>query len=302
MHRKRQDKGEALIGLAEALTTSGVPKLLLHAWERRYGIEPAERSPTGRRFYTREQVERLRLLKSCSDGGHRIGNLVSLPTDALLRLEAELRARADLSDVFEAVKAMDSDRLQSLLQARAERDTPEQFIRTTALPLMREIGSLWAKGDATIAAEHMTTAQIKRILGGFFDQCPQPAGDAPRLIATTPEREEHDIGALVAALLARLRGWNALFLGANLPAAEIADAAHRRDVSCVCLSALTGRKAALERHLKELRTALSADIGIWIGGAAYGPVSTLHGVTYMADLEVFLDALDRSAAHLRATG
>lgn len=294
MHRHRQQERDVLIGLAEALAKSGVSKLLLHAWERRYGMEPAERSPSGRRFYTREQVERLRLLKSCSDGGYRIGALVSLSTETLVRLEMEMEARQGLPEIIEAVQAMDSDRLEALLRVRAERDPPEHFIRATALPLMREIGSMWAAGKVSIAAEHMTTAQIKRILGGLFDRCTPPASDAPRLVATTPEREEHDIGALVATLLARLRGWNALFLGANMPAAEIADAARRRSVHCVCLSSLTGRKATLERHLRELRSALSPDIEIWIGGAAYRTVSTMGGISFMSNLDSFMDALSDS--------
>jgi methanogenic corrinoid protein MtbC1 len=292
MRRIGQDKGQRLIGMADALSASGITKLVLHAWERRYGMEPAERTLSGRRFYTSEQVERLRLLKTCSDGGYRIGNLVGLPIEALCRIEADLNARKALSEILEAVKAMDSDRLQALLEARAEQDAPEHFIRATALPLMREVGSLWASGEASIAAEHMTTAQIQRILSGLFDRCPPVASDAPRLVATTPEHEEHHIGALVATLLARLRGWNALFLGANLPASEIAAAAHRREVHCVCLSALAGRKAGLERNLRSLRSMLVPEIEIWIGGAAYQALPAVPGVRYFPDLEPFLAALE----------
>ena len=138
---------EELFPIREVSRLTGVNPVTLRAWERRYGITPAERSPTGRRFYTREQVERLRLLKSCSDAGHRIGSLVELSTEKLSRLEYELEARNALSDILEAVKALDIERLQSLLQTRAERDPPEHFIRATVLPLMREIGSLWAAGD-----------------------------------------------------------------------------------------------------------------------------------------------------------
>ncbi|MFN3721036.1 MAG: MerR family transcriptional regulator [Rhizobium rhizophilum] len=292
MVRIRQRNEGALINLADALSTSGLTKLLLHAWERRYGLTPAERTDTGRRFYTADQVERMRLLKSCSDGGHRIGSLVELPTEALTRIEQELKAKESLTEILKAMQALDSDRLHALLQARADTEDPELFIRMTVLPLMREVGTRWASGRATIAAEHLATAKIKRILGGLFDRCPPAASDALRLVATTPEREEHDIGALVVTLLARLRGWNALFLGASLPADEIADAAHRRGARCVCLSALNGRRAALARHLRDLRSELAPGIDIWIGGPAYEPVPSVEGATYLPDLDAFLQALD----------
>jgi methanogenic corrinoid protein MtbC1 len=271
---------------------SGLTKLLLHAWERRYGLEPAERTDTGRRFYTVEQVERLRLLKSCTDAGHRIGSLVALPLEALARIEQDLHTRQSLADILQAVQDLDSDRLYALLQERAEIQDPERFIRKTALPLMREVGTLWAAGELSIAAEHMTTAYIKRILGGLFDHCPPVPEGASRLVATTPDSEEHDIGALVVTLLSRLKGWNALFLGAKLPAQEIADVAHRRGVRCVCLSAITGRTAPLTRHLSELRTTLTPSIEIWIGGAAYEAVSSVPGVSYLPDLDAFMQALE----------
>lgn len=295
MRQKRRETGNELIGLADMLARSGIPKLLLHAWERRYGLEATERSPTGRRFYTLEQAERLRLLKACSDGGHRISSLVSLPIDKLVKLEAELVARGALGELLDAVRTMDSDLLQALLQDRADRQAPEEFIHATALPLMREIGSLWAEKELTVAAEHMATAEIKRIIGGLFDRCPPPPPDARRLVATTPAGEEHDIGAQVATLIGRLQGWNALFLGANLPTEDIAEAAHMRGASCVCLSAVNGRKAGLERQLRALRSALSPKVDIWIGGSAYRAMPPLDGVTFMADFDVFAEALASTA-------
>jgi methanogenic corrinoid protein MtbC1 len=295
MRQKRRETGNELIGLADMLARSGIPKLLLHAWERRYGLEPSERSPTGRRFYTLEQAERLRLLKACSDGGHRISSLVSLPIDQLRRLEAELAARRALGELIDAVRSMDSDRLQALLQDRAKRQGPAEFIRATALPLMRDIGSRWAEKELTVAAEHMATAEIKRIIGGLFDRCPPPPPDARRLVATTPEGEEHDIGAQVATLIGRLQGWNALFLGAKLPTEDIAEAAHMRGASCVCLSAVNGRKAGLERQLRALRSALSPKIDIWIGGSAYRAMPPMDGVTFMVDFDMFAEALASTA-------
>jgi methylmalonyl-CoA mutase cobalamin-binding subunit len=126
-----------------------------------------------------------------------------------------------------------------------------------------------------------------------------PAEDARRLIATTPEREEHDIGAQVATLIGRLKGWNALFLGAKLPAENIAEAAYQRGASCVCLSSVNGRKASLERQLRVLRSLLSPNVEIWIGGFAYSALPPIDGVNFMVDFDIFAAALTSSSRRQR---
>lgn len=95
--------------MAEALSASGMNKLLLHAWERRYGIEPAMRSLSGRRFYTPDKVERLRLLKSRSDSAYRIGPLVNLHLELLSQIKKGLKART-ASAMAMVVKALKQGR------------------------------------------------------------------------------------------------------------------------------------------------------------------------------------------------
>lgn len=283
-----------MIGMAEALSASGMNKLLLHAWERRYGLKPAVRSPSGRRFYTRDQVERLRLLKACSDRGYRIGKLVNLDTETLAQLDNDVSARNTLSEMLEAVNSLDGDRLQTLLMVELGRNTPEQFILTTVMPLVSELASLIASRGLPEEAERMATAQIKRILGGLFDRCLPPTLDAPSLVAATPYLVHQDVGALVFTLLARLRGWNAIFIGANMPVDEIAKTAHDRGVRCVCLSALIGRKDRLERELRSLRSKLPPEVEVWISGTAYQTLSPLPGVRYLSGLHPFLLSLEAS--------
>lgn len=285
------DSEEVLLGLSEVLRISGMSKLVLHAWERRYGLEPAGRSATGRRSYTLAQAERLRLLKACTDAGHRISSLVDLSYDDLFRLEEQHRARLSLLPLIEAVQDLDAERLQVALYDRAQAEGPHGFVRRTALPLMQGVGDLWAKGTVTVAAEHLATAQLKRILGGMLDDCPAPPPKACRLIATTPEGEQHEVGALVAALVARLSGWDALFLGPNLPNAEICRTVRQRNADLVCLSALSGKKRHLEQQLRELRQDLPGKTEIWIGGPAYAAMSLPQGVRYFAHLDSYVEAL-----------
>jgi DNA-binding transcriptional MerR regulator len=75
------------IGTVARLT--GISVECLRAWERRYGLAPAERS--GRtRFYSQAQLARLKKIKSLLDAGHPISSLVEL-TDAQLDSRVQTR-------------------------------------------------------------------------------------------------------------------------------------------------------------------------------------------------------------------
>lgn len=292
-NRREKPKNEKkLLGLADVLDRAGISKLVLHAWERRYGLAAAERSETGRRFYTADQAERLRLLKLCTDAGHRISSLIDLPDHQLVRLAEAHTATSNLGPLLRAVQALDAPLVHKLLQRRVDEDGPEGFVRKTVVPLMQEIGARWATGNLNVAAEHMATAVVKRILGTMIDQCPAAAVDAPCLIATTPKGEEHEIGALVVSLLARLRGWNALYLGPNLPNANIIDATLLRGARHVCLSALNGKPEQLHRQLKDLRAGLPRSTSIWTGGPGYQAVPAISGVSCVAHLDDFVALLE----------
>lgn len=79
------------IGTIANLTGIAVERL--RAWERRYGLEPAHKAGKTR-FYSREQLERLQLIKRLIDQGHPISTLVELDDDALLaRLNTQRQAR-----------------------------------------------------------------------------------------------------------------------------------------------------------------------------------------------------------------
>jgi len=63
---------------------TGISPECLRAWERRYGLEPAERAGKTR-FYSASQVVRLTSVKALLDQGHPISQLIHLSDDELQR-------------------------------------------------------------------------------------------------------------------------------------------------------------------------------------------------------------------------
>ncbi|MGB3051133.1 MAG: cobalamin B12-binding domain-containing protein [Polyangiales bacterium] len=64
-----------------------------------------------------------------------------------------------------------------------------------------------------------------------------PTNDARRrVVVATPANEDHELGALVVAMLAAMHGWSVLYLGPNLPAKEIAYAVNDANAQLLMLS------------------------------------------------------------------
>lgn len=75
-------EAERLYKIGEVARRTGNSVECLRAWERRYGLEPAERA--GRtRFYDEAQIERLATIKRLLDRGHPISQVINLSDTAL---------------------------------------------------------------------------------------------------------------------------------------------------------------------------------------------------------------------------
>ena len=91
--------------IAAVARLTGISSHVLRVWERRYGVVEPHRSDSKRRHYSREDIQRLSLLKTLVDNGHAIGTIAKLGTNQLEeRLSHALDARVS-DDSLEAVAA-----------------------------------------------------------------------------------------------------------------------------------------------------------------------------------------------------
>jgi hypothetical protein len=170
-----------------------------------------------------------------------------------------------------------------------------------AIPLLRALGERWAAGETCVASEHLGTAILRNLLGAALRTTAAGRHAAPILFATLAG-ERHELGALAAAVVAADAGGNPVFLGADLPLDEVAQAARALGAAAVAVGFCVERGERAQRALRALRGALDPAVELWVGGAASGALVLPPGATRLADVEqveprVQLLAARRPALH-----
>ena len=274
---------EAHHSIKAVANRTGLTAHVIRVWEKRYGAVTPQRTGTKRRLYSNEEIERLGLLRDVTKAGHSIGHVARLPTEKLQQLAQEsreisppaphtVRATSPTEALLEAgvaaVKALDARALDETLKRGATQLGAQGLLQRVIAPLAQTIGDLWRDGTLTAAHEHFATATIRVFLG----QMARPfasAEQSPVLAVATPSGQLHELGALLAAAAAANLGWHVTYLGASLPAAEIAGAARQNRARAVALSLVYPEDdPRLEGELTRLREALPSAVTVLVGGRA----------------------------------
>jgi len=265
------------IGAVSKLT--GLSPDSIRSWERRYGaIQPTR--VKGGRLYSEQDVYRLKLLKRAVDSGHAISRIALLANDALEMLPiarpaldedlgelGEKLARVELEKAFAAILDYDALAADRILGKLAMLMSARDFTFDVVAPMMQMVGQAWEQGRMNIAQEHLSCSLLRNILGAMMRLHGREDAPAVALFTTLPG-ELHEFGILAAAMLAAAGGLGVLYLGPNLPVAEIAKAARKAKVRAVALGfARTGQdEGASLAGLEALRRALPDGVALVAGG------------------------------------
>ncbi len=273
---------DAYHSIKTAALRTGLSAHAIRIWEKRYGAVEPSRTPTRRRVYSDDEIERLSLLRWLTQAGHSIGTVARLPTGKLRALAAESADRtaaspappgppeavAFVEECLAAIKALDARALDAGLKKAATALGVQGALQLVIAPLAQGIGDLWRAGTLTAAHEHFASAVV-RVFLGHASRPFAAAESAPLLVIATPSGQLHELGALLAGAAAANIGWHIIYLGASLPPTEIAGAANQNRARAVALSLVYPEDdPRLESELLRLRELLSPGTAILVGGRA----------------------------------
>lgn len=137
-------------------------------------------------------------------------------------------------------------------------------------PAMYQIGQLWQENRISVAQEHLATAVTQNVLARAYMRAKFAPPNTRRGMFACVPGNQHSLGLRILSDAFETEGWEAVYLGADVPLADLvrhADA-ERPDLLALSLSLPNHLDAA--RHTIER---LHAELGgtcpeIWIGGVA----------------------------------
>ncbi len=276
----RIPKASYRIGAVSKLT--GLSSHTIRVWERRYKAVVPTRTPGGTREYSAADLEKLTMLRTLSEAGHSIGGIAALDMDTLRGLLGDAAGRDSSSSIREHVPAVEAvlGHILELDLAAAERELlnasavigPLTMIFDVIAPLVEEVGRRWETGEFRVVHEHAATAALRTLLGHFLSS---HAGRPKQALAVTAtvSGERHELGALMASFIAVTRGYSVLYMGPDLPVADICHVAKKKDADLVLISVVNAYSKEAEEQFMELKEGLGSSLSILVGGRAQASYS-----------------------------
>lgn len=262
-----------LYNIKAVVQATGISPSTLRAWERRYQVALPERSESGYRLYSERDIAVIRWLKAQVDVGMSISQAVSwldnLVADAgdmqhtvlpaaggATSVQAAITQRASAQrthardfpslqgDLISALLAFDEEAAELTVSEAFAMYPVEQVGEELFMPVLREVGERWHRGDLSITTEHFATNYLIQRLGTLLRAIPNGTGGPLIWVGCAPS-ELHEVGALLLGIYLRRAGYRIHYLGQSLPIDDFAGEAKRQQPAMILLSAST-QAAAVE--------------------------------------------------------
>jgi len=287
---------EPAYNLKVVMRETGIKADTLRAWERRYSLPQPERTAGGHRLYSTYDIEMIKWLMARQGDGMRIHQAVNLwnrleqsgadPLASALQTSSSLGRATARSDrlsgsTLDVIRQEWISACMAFDEASAESIISQAFARypleTVCLEVLRkgisEIGTLWYRGESTVQQEHFASALAIRRINTLISAAP-PASRHGRILVGCPAGEDHTFSPLLITLFLRFRGWDVIYLGANVPSNHWTATIQTSNPNLVVLSAQQLNSAA---SLFEMAVqARELNIPVAYGGLIFNTIPALR--------------------------
>lgn len=243
-----------------------VPATTLRQWERRYGFPMPQRSESGYRLYSDEDIARIEAMRRHIVSGVSASRAAELVREQSARSDVPRPLAQLQEELLVAFLELDEGKADEVMSEAHALHPVNAVMLELIQATMIEIGNLWHEGKITTITEHYATAYMSGRLRALLTS----SGNSkvgPKVIVACAPLEQHELGPLILAVMLRRAGYRVFYLGANTPVADLGEMVRALRPSAVFISASTALSVAQLMSSHELLEGLNALITY--GGAAF---------------------------------
>lgn len=137
-----------------------------------------------------------------------------------------------LTDLLAGDEASATSKLMSLFKAENNTTT---LIEKLYIPILNQVGRLWASGEASIAQEHLVSNVIDRWLA-MTSAHPKSNSKSHSVLFMVPSGESHILVLKMIREYFRTFGWKTYFIGNSVPVSSLSGFIESLDIDLVVLS------------------------------------------------------------------
>lgn len=276
------------------VTQTGLNPATIRAWERRYGFPMPQRTEGGHRQYSQRDIDALKWLITRQDEGISISHAIEMWHSYTERGEDPLQSVSTFVEqpITKAVPLFERPQIDELRQAwisaclALDRAAAEQILANAFASFppemvcfellqygLSEIGNGWYRGEVTVQQEHFTSAISIQRIELLIAAAPAPTRRERTVLFCAPG-DYHVFSLLLLTYLLRQRGFDVIYLGANVPVEELVSTINSVDP---VLAIATAQLLYAAAGLKHIALSLQGEnIPLAFGGLAFNQIPRLR--------------------------
>jgi DNA-binding transcriptional MerR regulator len=205
---------------------SGIKAHTIRIWEQRYAFIKPQRTQTNIRYYSNEELKKILNISLLNKYGYKISHINKMSAteiqEKIISL-SNLQAQQEriVNEMIQFMVDMNIDGFEEVMDDYITARGFDKAITQIIFPFLERIGILWVTNHINPAQEHLVTNIIRQKLIAGIETVFTHINTNKLVLLFLPEGEHHELGLLYICYLLKSRGIKTLYLGADVPIADL---------------------------------------------------------------------------------
>ncbi len=205
---------------------SGIKAHTIRIWEQRYNFLKPQRTATNIRYYSNEELKTILNVALLNKYGYKISHISRMQAHEIIQRILSLDDAAAvkeriINDLVKDMVDLDMEKFEQTLASYISSKGIERTVLQIIFPFLEKIGILWQTGHINPAQEHLVTNIIRQKLIVAIEAASPVTQSEKTILLFLPEGEYHELGLLFVYYILKNRGFQTIYLGANVPFKDV---------------------------------------------------------------------------------